>query len=241
LNHKDDEIVEEILAKMPKTVLIFEAHSDDAVIGMGCLMKRLSNAGTKVVACTVTTGETAHSMDNKDDIVEIRRREGRCADKILGVHEHIFLAHPCQDVRNDKKTFHEFVKIIRDIKPDWIFTHGPQERHRDHRAISQLTEEAWWKATEQNVLPELGHPFKAGKVLFYEVLPMFDDDADVCIDATPYWDAKLDALNCFESQMATMGDFEGLVVGKARYRGYLIGTTFAEALIYSTFMPRSGF
>ncbi len=230
-----------LMLQQPGVVLVFEAHSDDAVVGMGGLIKRFSEAGSKVVLCTVSKGETAHTMDNKDDIVAIRQREGTCADKVLGVHEHVFLAHACQDIRNDKPTFHEFVKIIRDVKPDFIFSHGPHERHRDHKAISQLAEEAWWKATEVNVLPELGEPFKARALLFYEVLPMFQDPADVCIDVTQHWNAKMDALACFESQMATMADFEGLVVGKARYRGYLIGTAYAEAFIYSTFMPRSSF
>lgn len=230
-----------LLLDQPKTVLVFEAHSDDMVIGMGGLVKLITTRGIKIVACTITRGETAHTPGEEDSIVTMRKHEGTEADKILGVKEHFFLDHGCQDLVNDRATFQEFVGIIRREKPDWIFVHGPHEWHRDHRAASQLVEEAWWKSTETNVLVELGKPHKARAVLFYEVLPMFDGKPDACIDVTNFWDAKKEALECFQSQSATMGSFNDLVEGKGLYRGYLIGCKYAEAFLFSRFMPRDRF
>ena len=226
---------------LPSKVLVFEAHSDDTVIGMGGLVRKLSSHGVEICVCTVTKGETAHTEENVGDIVQIRQDEGKQADEVLGISEHIFLDHGCQDVRNERSTFHEFVKLIREQQPDIIFTHGSHEWHRDHRAISALTEEAWWKATEHDVLPELGKPFKANAVVFYEVIPMFTSNPDVCIDVTKYWNSKKDAIRCFTSQMNTMQEFEGLVDGKGLYRGYLIGCKYAEAFIFSKFLPRTTF
>jgi LmbE family N-acetylglucosaminyl deacetylase len=225
----------------PKTVLIFEAHSDDMAIGMGWLVKLMATRGIKIVACTITHGETAHAPGEEKNIVETRKNEGMEADKILGVHEHFFLDHGSQALENDRSTFQEFVGIIRREKPDWIFTHSPHELHRDHRVASQLVEEAWWKATETNVLVELGKPYKAHAVLFYEVQPMFDGNVDACIDVTTTWDAKMEAIKCFQSQDATMGGFYNLVEGKGLYRGYLIGCEHAEAFQFSRFMPRARF
>nr|MDO8109969.1 PIG-L deacetylase family protein [Candidatus Sigynarchaeota archaeon] len=225
----------------PKSVLVFEAHSDDMVIGMGGLVKLLANQGVKVVVCTATRGETAHAAGEEKNIVETRKIEGTRADKFLGVKEHFFLSHGCQDLTNDRATFQEFVGIIRREKPDWIFTHGSNEWHRDHRAASQIVEEAWWKATEENVLVELGKPHKAKAVIFYEVLPQFDGKPDVCIDVSSCWDAKMEAIKCFQSQVATMGGFYNLVEGKGLYRGYLIGAKHAEAFMYSRFIPRDRF
>ena len=58
----------------PESILVFEAHSDDVAIGMGATIKKFSDQGTTITQCTVTKGETAHTLENKDDIVEIRRR-----------------------------------------------------------------------------------------------------------------------------------------------------------------------
>lgn len=225
----------------PGRVLVFEAHSDDAVIGMGGLLKKLTTSGVQVTLCTVTRGETQHSAETKNNIVSIRKEEGLCADKVLGIDEHLFLDHGCQAVTNDRSTFHEFVEIIRQARPDWIFTHGNHEWHRDHRAISDLATEAWWKATEKDVLIELGEPHVASAVLFYEVIPMFSDNPDACIDVSEYWTDKMKALRCFVSQESTMNEFTNLVDGKGMYRGYLVGVNRAEAFKYSTFLPRRAF
>nr|MDO8087518.1 PIG-L family deacetylase [Candidatus Sigynarchaeum springense] len=225
----------------PKVVLVFEAHSDDIAVGMGGLVILLATSGVKVVACTMTRGETAHAPGQEARIVETRRSEGTKADAILGVKEHLFLDHDCQGLSNDRPTYQEVVGIIRRVKPDWIFTHGPHESHRDHRAACQLVEEAWWKASEANVLVELGPPHRARAVIYYEVLPAFDGKPDVCIDVSRHWKAKLDAIKCFESQYETMGGFNGLVEGKGLYRGYLIGCEHAEAFQFSRFVPRKAF
>ena len=36
--------------------------------------------------------------------------------------------------------------VLAAEKPDVVFTHWPIDRHRDHRAISLLTLDAWWNA-----------------------------------------------------------------------------------------------
>ncbi|MHA1683625.1 MAG: PIG-L deacetylase family protein [Promethearchaeota archaeon] len=224
----------------PKRVLIFEAHSDDAVIGMGATIKLMSESGIEVVLCTVTKGETQHSDKTKENIITIRKNEGLCADKILGVTNHVFFDHGCQAVENDRPTFHEFVEMIRNVKPGLIFTHSEHEWHRDHRAISKLAEEAWWKATEKDVLIELGEPHRARALLFYEVIPMFTRNPDVCLDVSAYWEFKKDAIKCFASQTETMNNFFNLINGKGMYRGYLVNCQRAEAFIYSRFLPRTG-
>lgn len=230
-----------IVQQLPRSVLVFEAHSDDAVIGMGGLIKRLSSAGVHVTICTVTRGETASgAAGSEEETARTRVEEGWRADAILGVADHVSWDTSCQAVTNDKPTFHAFVRLLRERRPDWVFTHGPHELHRDHRAISALTDEAWWKASEANVLPALGAPFRALAVYYYEVLPAFPWTPDACIDVSDCWEAKRAAVACFASQAATV-PFDGLVEGKGLYRGALIGARHAEAFTSSRFMPRAAF
>ncbi|MHA1370540.1 MAG: PIG-L deacetylase family protein [Promethearchaeota archaeon] len=224
-----------------KSVLIFEAHTDDAVIGMGGVIKKFSDNGIHVTICTATKGETQHTPENRANIVKIRMKEGLYADQILGVNQHHFLNHACQALKNDRPTFHEFVGLIRKIRPDLIFSPSPCEMHRDHRIVAELSQEAWWKATENDVLIELGKPHRAPSLLFYEVLPTFSSPPHICIDITNEWRAKIKAINCFTSQMTTLKNVMDFVEGKARIRGYLIGSAYAEAFILSNFMPRTFF
>jgi LmbE family N-acetylglucosaminyl deacetylase len=66
-------------------------------------------------------------------------------------------------------------------------------KHRDHRAISALVTEAWWKASE-GVLADRGAPFKAKKLYYFEVTEPFTHP-DVILDITQYWEIRKKALS----------------------------------------------
>ena len=43
----------------------------------------------------------------------------------------------------DAAHYEEFARLIAAEKPDVVFTHWPIDHHRDHRAVSALTLDAW--------------------------------------------------------------------------------------------------
>ena len=139
-----------------KTALIFEAHADDCVIGMGGTVQKLHDQGYQIILLTVTKGETAYAtIEMKDQIVETRFTEGEAAGQLIKVDEHINWEVGCQNVQNTREIFQDVVEVIRKYQPEMIFTHSPQDKHRDHRIISAIVEEAWWKASE-GVLADRG-------------------------------------------------------------------------------------
>ena len=149
-----------------KNILIFEAHADDCVIGMGGTVQKLKEEGYKIILITFTKGETAYSsVDMKDKIAEIRRKENKKALQWIGVDTHIVWDYKCQGVENTRSLHQKCIEMIRKYKPEKIFTHSPYDKHRDHKAISSTVTEAWWKATE-GVLADKGDPFRA-KELYY--------------------------------------------------------------------------
>ena len=217
-----------------ETILIFEAHSDDAVIGMGGTIL-LKSTTQNIVLVTMTKGETGYtSLEEKDTIQERRKNESLATDIFLGVKEHIFLDTPCQDLQNNLVNFHRVIEIIRKYRPTQIFTHKTPSKHRDHRNCHDLVTEAWWKASE-NVLPDLGDPVLVTKLYTFEVTDLFEfpnfifDIGDI--------EPKLEVLQKFESQMGVLPGIEDFVKGLALVRGYQGGFKYGEAFQKSDFMP----
>jgi len=226
-----------------KRVLVFGAHADDETIGMGATISLLSELGYEVHVVTFCWsregdwGDTGYARPEwRGQIAEMRRREALEADKVLGVKERVGLGIPTQGVVNDRATYQRVVAIIREVRPLAIFTHRREDKHRDHRAVSEIVEEAWWKASE-SVLADLGRPWRAGALFFYEIFELFERPSHIA-DVSSTFARKLEALKCFESQMPVLGDILSYVEGLARARGYLIGAKYGEAFLASSFLPQ---
>ncbi len=224
--------------KLPwKRVLCFGAHPDDEIIGPGGTLARAAREGARVTVVTFCLGETGFSKKSeKGTIADARRREAAAADRALGVHRRILLGKPTQGVTNDKETFRECVKIIREVRPDVIFSHGHGDKHRDHRAIAAVTEEAWWKASE-NAAADLGPTWLAPEFYHYEVSDLIAHPTLV-VDITATFAAKSRALATQKSQMGVLPGIQRYIEGLAAARGYLRGTKYAEAFQAGTKIPR---
>ncbi len=214
-------------------ILIFEAHSDDAVIGMaGTIL--VQNELKDFILITMTKGETGYSSESeKDAIVHQRKQESLKTDSMLGIKEHIFLDNPCQDLQNSKENFHTIIQLIRKYRPSQIFTHKSPSKHRDHRNCHDLVMEAWWKASE-NVLPELGEPVRVPILYTFEVIDLFEFPHSI-VDIGDI-EPKLEILRNFESQMKVLPGIEEFVMGLALVRGYQGGFPYGEAFQKSDFM-----
>jgi len=216
-----------------ETILIFEAHSDDAVIGMGGMILKIKDI-KDIILITLTRGETGYtSEEEKNTISERREQESLATDVLLGIKEHIFLDNLCQDLRNSKENYQQIVQIIRTYTPSQIFTHKSPSKHRDHRNCHDLVTEAWWKASE-NVLPELGDPVRVPILYTFEITDLFEFPHSIVDigDINP----KLEVLEKFESQMGVLPGIEDFVRGLALVRGYQGGFKYGEAFQKSDFM-----
>ncbi len=215
------------------TILIFEAHSDDAVIGMSGMILKIKDL-KDIILVTMTKGDTGYSTKKeKASIIEKRKQESLVTDEMLGVKEHIFFDNPCQDLQNSKENYHKIIEIIRNYCPSQIFTHKSPSKHRDHRRCHDLVTEAWWKASE-NLLPELGDPIRVPILYTFEVTDLFEFPHSIVDigDITP----KLKVLRKFESQMGVLPGIEDFVEGLALVRGYQGGFKYGEAFQKSDFM-----
>ncbi|MBM3134820.1 MAG: hypothetical protein FJZ89_05955 [Chloroflexi bacterium] len=218
-------------------VLVFAAHSDDEIIGPGGTIAKLSDQGKEVVVVTFTGGETSYQKgQSPDEMQRLRRQEAEACNRILGIRRRILLGKPTQGVVNDRETYQQCVRIIREMRPDVIFTHYREDKHRDHRAVSAITDEARWKASE-NVLGDMGAPWYTPQLYFYEVLELCTHPSLV-VDISDTFERKLEAMRTQASQMPVLPGIMDYIEGLAKVRGYLRGTDYGEAFLESTLLPR---
>ncbi|WP_067561465.1 PIG-L deacetylase family protein [Halofilum ochraceum] len=137
----------------PRTILCLGAHSDDIEIGCGATVLSLLEADPEVVVHWVV-----FSADERRE-AEARAAAGRI---LAGAAEAQVTIESFRDgfFPWDGPAIKErFETLKRAIDPDLIFTHYREDRHQDHRTVSELT----WNT------------FRSHWVLEYEV-PKYDGD-----------------------------------------------------------------
>ncbi len=206
-----------------KRVLVFVAHQDDETIGCGGTLAKWSNEGAKVHVCFMTDGATGYEQGSglKSDITSIRMKEATYACHLLGVKEISTLGLPCQEIKNDKQTFHKVIQKIRQFRPNVVITHSDTCKHRDHRVTSSIVEESCWKSTE-NILEDLGKPHAVDLVLQCEILDPLDNP-DFIVDISKEYITKREAMSIYTSQRGVIPGIEQYLNGISLVRGYSVG------------------
>ncbi len=223
-----------------KRVLVFGAHVDDEVIGPGGTIARLSRLGAEITVVTFTGGDadTGYSRPEwKGKVGEMRREEARQIDAILGIRRRVFLGYPTQDVRNEIQAYQACVRLIRDVRPDVIFTHWNEDKHRDHRAVSTLVDEARWKAAE-NLMNDFGDPWYTPELFFFEIAELFPHPS-LLVEITSTIEQKLAAMQAAVTQLEVLPGIRGLIQGMGMARGYGMGRQYAEAFLSSNLLPKT--
>jgi LmbE family N-acetylglucosaminyl deacetylase len=121
----------------PKRILALGAHSDDIEIGCGGTLLRLASEqpGMEVrwvVFCS-TPERAAEARASASAFLEgVPRRE-----VVVREYRDGFLPYCGGEVKE------EFEALKREFSPDLVFTHYRQDRHQDHRLVSDLTWNTW--------------------------------------------------------------------------------------------------
>ena len=121
-----------------KKVLVFAAHPDDELLGLGGTVRRLSDEGIDVCAVIMAEGITSRADTrneaDKNEVAELQE-DARKAAKIVGYKSIDFCGLP--DNRMDGMELLDVIKIvskfIEKYQPDTIFTHHHGDLNIDHR------------------------------------------------------------------------------------------------------------
>lgn len=218
-------------------VLVFAPHPDDEILGCGGTMARHITEGDKVEVCIVTRGKPPVFQIDKEvydkwphnlypEIIE--------SHSMLGISKTYFMEFPAVMMENVPryKLNNAILILIRQCKPDIIYMPHFGDLQKDHT----LTCESIMVA----VRPKYEHIVRY--VYAYETLSETEWNIphgsncfipNVFVDISDYLSKKLEALDCYQSQLGQFPDPRSLetVESLAKFRGSTMGVKAAEAFM----------
>lgn len=218
-----------------KSAMCIQPHPDDADVGIGGTVAKLSKLGSEVTYVTMTDDRASISDPSltTEEIAKIRREEQEAAAKVLGVRGLVWLDYPDSGLSMNLEARGKLVELIRRKRPEAIFTVDPwltYEAHPDHRNTGLLVSEALMFSGLYNVNPEqlqggLG-PYQSDYVAYFVT-----QRPNTYIDISESLGDKLEAIRKHRTQFEEKwAFFESYVRFQAERYGKEIGTRYAEAL-----------
>jgi len=194
-----------------RKILCLGAHSDDIEIGCGgTILKLIQSAPEIEFLWFVASAEKKRRLEAQESAGEFLRN-ARGAELRFGGFRESYFPDQWREIK-------ETIESLRSrFEPDLIFTHYRDDRHQDHRTISDLT----WNT------------FRNHLVLEYEV-PKYDGDLGqpnvfVPIDSEVCRTKTSAIVRLFESQRSRHWFTENTFQSMARIRGIECASEFAEA------------
>ena len=223
-------------------VLAIGAHPDDIELIIGGTIAKLTDSGYQVVIADLTRGEMG-SRGTPD----IRHREAMKAAKLLDVSDRISLDLKDGKLENNFENRIEVVELIRRFRPKLVMTHYWDDLHPDHMTASRLIHEVMYPCGMPN-FPANGEPYRPNEFLYF--MGHWPFDPSFIVDVSDYFDKKLDAIRCYQSQLHNENsngwrtkishpDFLETVSARARFYGEQIYKTYGEPFITKRPVPVS--
>ena len=195
-----------------KKILVILAHPDDPEFFFGATLARWGMLGHEIHYCLLTTGQKG-SQDihqKPEELAELRRREQQNAADLLGIRSVEFLDYVDGEVIPDLAMRKHVVRIIRKYAPQIVVTSDPlnyypadnRVNHPDHRAAGQVVLEAAFPAAGNPMFfPELISDEGLLPVNVEELWFSIPAEANLVINVSAYFEAKINAIICHRSQI----------------------------------------
>ena len=200
-------------------IIVVGAHPDDPETGCGGTMARYSGEGHDVAAMYLTRGEAGVAGKTHEEAARLRTSELEEACRILGIRP-LFAGQIDGEAKITNEDYDGLRKILESEQPDVLFTHWPIDTHRDHRAASLLTYDAWLRMGKKAAL------------YFFEVYTGIQTQtfrATDYVDITATEGRKRAATMAHASQNPEkLYELHGLM---NRFRGKEFGCEYAEAFV----------
>ncbi len=191
-----------------KRVVVFEAHGDDMEFAAGGTIAKFTDRGHQVILIVATDNDKGSFELTADELRAVRDKELHGAARVLGIHRVGCLGYSDGELMEQAPPHvlrGQFMRIIREEKPDIIFTwdpFAPYEGHPDHRAVAFAATEAASFAHLPLYYPdqidEGLEPHYVSEQWFFAKAPR---DQNKFVDITHYIGKKIEALCQHESQM----------------------------------------
>ncbi|MGO8696556.1 MAG: PIG-L deacetylase family protein [Limisphaerales bacterium] len=215
-------------ASRPKLkVMVTGGHPGDPEYGCGGTIARLSDLGHEVVVLYLNKGEWTDKPSY--DPAPVRVAEAAKACEILKARP-AFAGQIDGKAIVDQDHYDQFHRLVQAEQPNVLFTQWPIDHHPDHRAVSNLTYEAWKRMGKKCAL------------YFYEVS---NGEDTVQFAPTDYVDITAvisrKRAACYAHASQSPDKFYSLQELVARMRGFESGHQQAEGYIHHVQSPAFAF
>src|SRR3989344_4227934 len=210
-----------------REILVFAAYPDDDVIGCGGSLVKYSTDNA-ITVVYMTSGDAGSLTYTKEQLAQIREAEAKKAASILGIENLVFLRNPDGYLQYNLDNLVRLINLIRQKRPNVIFTHSNNDTHADHRVTNQLVTQAVFRAAGPWFQETEGKPWMTDTILVFEVWTPLAT-VHYLEDVTQFMNKKLEALREHKSQIKDIR-YDEWIEGLNRYRGGSTGIgKYAEA------------
>jgi LmbE family N-acetylglucosaminyl deacetylase len=196
--------------------LAIVAHPDDIEFVMAGTLRLLREADWETHYLNLSTGNLGSLRRSGAATARVRRREAQASAKLLGA-----VWHPpfCSDLEifYDAPTLRRLCAIIRDVKPDVILTHSPQDYMEDHMNTARLAVTAAFARGMPGYRSTPPREPVIAPVTIYHASPHGLRDGlrrrvhpGAFVDTTTVHDRKRAALACHASQQTWLDASQGM-------------------------------
>lgn len=219
-----------------KNVLVFAAHPDDEVLGLGGTVRRMANEGVVLRAVIMAEGLTSRSATreeaDKSRLSELQA-DARRASEIVGYSSIDFCGFP--DNRMDGLELLDVIKTVLNYvekyAPDTIFTHHHGDLNIDHRITCEAVLTACRPMGGCDVQRIYAFETPSSTEWDYNYTEPFLPN--VYFDVTDTLEAKVKGMACYRSESTAYPHPRSpeALRSLGRFRGSNVGFCMAEAFV----------
>lgn len=214
-------------------VLAITCHPDDMELTCAGTLLKCKARGDEVFVCHIANGNMGHMVIMPDELREIRAKEAQKAAALAGF---TIVTTDVGDLTvnsADMNQVRALIKVIRDVNPDLILCHSPEDYCSDHCEASKLVFKASFDASCPHFMPDLGPATKVASIYYVDHAACMNFIPTEYVDVTDVMELKEKMLACHESQLVWLKEHDGIDVIDhqrvyARYRGLQSGVMYAE-------------
>ena len=211
--------------KKKLNILALSPHADDVEIAMGGTIAKYVDEGHNVTIVTAILPKENKDGKIDDFMSKNRIKEQQNSAKILGAKVDILDLDP-YDFSFNRKYIKMFDEKINKHKPDLIFSCWEHDTHQDHKSLSDIL---FAVTRKNNISINMYEVMLPGGLNTYSFNPQY------FINISKYIDIKIASIksykSVFEKKHNNYSTYFDSIVGRAKFRGGVIGVDYAEAFV----------
>jgi LmbE family N-acetylglucosaminyl deacetylase len=198
-----------------KRAFAVAAHPDDIEFFMAGTLLLLRRAGYEVHYMNVANGCCGTTQFDASTIARMRLKEAQAAAEFLGA---VFHPPLCNDLEifYERPTLFKLASIMREVAPEILLTHSPDDYMEDHMNACRLAVTAAFSRCMPNFPADPPRPAVFDPVTIYRAQPFAHRDPlrrlvqpELYVDVTDVLESKVEMLARHESQKRWLDESQG--------------------------------